>query len=438
VVGNETIQEASPSSREPMRKKWQIAWVHNGNAGGSKRFAFEMVRNLSARGHVIDEFIVRGSESNGDYLPLKPFVRTSSEIIMRNPDLSWLRPYLLSLYAQLGATLWTMRKVEQEFERLVSVINATEYDFVHIDQYPTCRAVGILPYLRRPSVVYSHQPSSVPYEESSRDTSLGQNSARKGFYRSLCDTASNLSTCVLKRRVIIQTKLAHLILTNSYYSKEILFQRYGCHSRVCYSGVDTEEFRPTLLTVEPMVLSVGRIVRQKQHNLVVEAVGMIEKDLRPHVVIATTEHIEHPEDSCYTEELRCMAKDYSVDLTFRYRPSQPELSRLYSQAMALVFVPIMEAFGLVALEAMAAGTPVIGVKEAGIRESVIDGVTGILVDRDASQIAAAITQLQQHKETRDEMSKRAVEHVRARWTWERTVDRYEDEVRKLLSSRGHP
>ena len=54
---HETIHEASPSSKEPMRKRWQIAWVHNGNAGGSKRFAYEMVRNLSARGHVIDEFI---------------------------------------------------------------------------------------------------------------------------------------------------------------------------------------------------------------------------------------------------------------------------------------------------------------------------------------------------------------------------------------------
>src|SRR5215217_2765802 len=173
----DAIPEISTSSKKSMRRKWQIAWVHNGNAGGSKRFAFEMVRNLSARGHVIDEFIVRGSESNGDYLPLKPFVRTSSEVIVLNPDLSWLRPYLLSSYVQLGATLWTMRKVEREFEQLANVINATEYDFVHIDQYPTCRAVGILPYLQRPSVVYSHEPSSVRYEESSRDTSVGQNSA---------------------------------------------------------------------------------------------------------------------------------------------------------------------------------------------------------------------------------------------------------------------
>ena len=436
---HETIQEASPSSKRPMRERWRIAWVHNGDMGGSKRFAFEMVRNLSARGHVIDEFIVRGSVSNVDYLSLKPHVRSSSEVIMRKAYPLWrLRPHLLGCYAQLGSTLWTMRKVKQQFEGIANVINATEYDFVHIDQWPACRTIGILPYLRRPTVVYSHEPSAVRYEESLRSTSLGQNSARKGFYTFLCDVASKFSTHALNRRDIIHTKLAHIILANSYYSKEILFQRYGCHSKVCYPGVDCSAFGLATLPVEPMVLSAGRIIRLKQHHLVIEAVALIERAQRPRVVIATPEHIERLEDPCYSEELVRMAKDRDVDLTVRYRPSQLELAGLYSQTLALVLVPIMEPFGLVAIEAMASGTPVIGIKEAAIRESVIDGTTGILVDRDVDQIAAAITQLQQHKETRAEMSRQAVEHVRAHWTWERTVKRYEEEVRKVLNTRAHP
>ena len=435
---HEIIQEASLSSKEPTREKWRIAWVHNGDMGGSKRFAFEMVRNLTARGHVIDEFIVRSSVSNVDYLSLKPYVRTSSELIMLKTDLSWLRPYILGSYAQLGAILWTMHKVKRELERLASVINATEYDFVHIDQYPSCRTIGILPYLRRPNVVYSHEPSLVRYEEFSRGTSLDQNSARKGFYQSLCDVASKLSTHVLNRRDIIQTKLARIILTNSYFSKEIFFQRYGCHSKVCHPGVDCSAFGLAISPVEPMVLSAGRIIRLKQHHLVIEAVALIERTQRPRVVIATPEHIERSVDPRYSEELVQLAKDRDVDLTVRYRPSQLELASLYSQTLALVFVPIMVPFGLVAIEAMASGTPVIGIKEAAIRESVIDGATGILVDRDAGQIAAAITQLQQHKETRAEMSRQAVEHVRAHWTWDRTIQCYEEEVRKLLSTGSHP
>jgi len=70
-------------------------------------------------------------------------------------------------------------------------------------------------------------------------------------------------------------------------------------------------------------------------------------------------------------------KDKEVDVTVKYQPSQQELVSLYSLAMALVYIFLMEPFGLVALEAMACGTPVIGVRESGIRESVIDGITGI-------------------------------------------------------------
>lgn len=419
-----------------MRKTWQIAWVHSGNAGGSKRFAFEMVRRLAARDHVIDEFIVSGVVSNGYYLPLTPFVRASSEVTLRRSDMSWLRPYLLSSLAQVVATFWATRKVTRTMERLAETINTAGYDYVHIDQYPSCRAIGVLPYLRKSTVVYSHEPSVVRYQDSSSVKILASASAIIRFYKSLCTGAHSLSSYLTDCQDIAATKLAQLILTNSYFSKEVLFQRYGCHSKVCYPGVDCSIFELSALPVEPMVISAGRIIRTKQHHLVIRAVALIERTQRPRVVIATPEHIECQDDSCYSEELRCMAKDTSVDLTIKYRPSQLELAGLYSQAMALVFVPIMEPFGLVAIEAMACGTPVIGVKEAGIRESVIDGLTGILVDRDASQIAAAITQLQQHTETRDQMSKRGVEHVRAHWTWERTVDCYEEEVRKLLSSHG--
>ena len=434
---HDIIQEASPRSMDPMRKRWRIAWVHNGNMGGSKRFAFEMVRNLAAHGHVIDEFIVRGSVSDGDYLPLRPFVRTSSEVILLRPDMSWLRPYLLSSLAQLGATFRATRRVNRTMERLAKTINTAEYDYVHIDQYPCCRAIGVLPYLQKPTVVYSHEPSAIRYQDLSLVETSETNAAIFGFYKSLCTGAQALSSHLIDCQDIAATKLAQLILTNSYYSKEVLFQRYGCHSKVCYPGVDCSAFGRAILPVEPMVLSAGRIIRTKQHHLVIEAVALIERTQRPRVVIATPEHIERSEDRCYGKELVRLAKDRDVDLTVRYRPSQLELASLYSQALALVFVPIMEPFGLVAIEAMASGTPVIGIKEAAIRESVIDGATGILVDRDADQIAAAIIQLQQHKETRAEMSRQAIEHVRAHWTWERTVKRYEDEVWKTLNTRAH-
>ena len=56
----------------------KIAWCHGGDAGGSKRAAFEMVRELARRGHVIDEYIVRDSTPYRDHFPLAPFVRRST------------------------------------------------------------------------------------------------------------------------------------------------------------------------------------------------------------------------------------------------------------------------------------------------------------------------------------------------------------------------
>ena len=369
----EIMQNGRVAAVGSARSALRIAWVHGSNAGGSKRFAFEMVRALSARGHTIDEFIVRGPTSNPDFLPLAPFVRTSTDLVVQSPDLSWVRPYLLGSYAQLGALLWGNRKVSQEIRSLTEKINATDYDFVHIDQYPSCRAVALLPELRCPTVVYSHEPSAVRYEVPRIEVANQRQANRRGAYQALCDVATGLSAYVLDRRDIAQTRGANLILTNSYYSREVFFQRYGSDSKVCYCGVDVSMFRAEAMQIEPMVLSVGRVVKPKQHHLVIDAVGLIDPGLRPRVVIATPEHINGMDDPSYGAALVRSAESKGVSLVVKHRASQQELVRLYRQALALVFLPVMEPLGLVALEAMACGAPVIGVKEAGVREAVRDG-----------------------------------------------------------------
>jgi glycosyltransferase involved in cell wall biosynthesis len=105
--------------------------------------------------------------------------------------------------------------------------------------------------------------------------------------------------------------------------------------------------------------------------------------------------------------------------------------------MALVFISLMGPRACRS-DAMACGmpVPVIGVREAGIRESVVDGITGVRVDREPIQIAAAIVRIQQ-KEMCMRMSRREVEDVLARWRWEYTVDWYEEEVQKLFYTREH-
>jgi glycosyltransferase involved in cell wall biosynthesis len=181
-----------------------------------------------------------------------------------------------------------------------------------------------------------------------------------------------------------------------------------------------------------MVLSAGRIVGAKQHHLVIEAVAKIHPSRRPQVVIATPTSETRHEDFAYFSRITEMAKAAGVDLNIRCKPSEAELVALYNQSLVLVFMPIMEPFGLVALEAMACGTPVIGVREGGVRESVLDGQSGILVDRDSTELAEAIDHLVQNPDVRNRLGQQAGVYVRSQWTWAQSIDRYEKEIEKLL------
>jgi glycosyltransferase involved in cell wall biosynthesis len=69
----------------------------------------------------------------------------------------------------------------------------------------------------------------------------------------------------------------------------------------------------------------------------------------------------------------------SIPVIFIDRPSDALLALLYSRTLALVF-PALEDFGIIPVEAMAAGTPVIGLTRGGVSESVLDGVTGALIE----------------------------------------------------------
>ncbi len=403
-----------------------IAWCHNAVTGGAKRAGQEFVRELSRRGHVIDEFIV-ADEPIDDYLPLQPFVRATYRTALGKPPVPPdLRPYLLETTAAFAYQWFRARMTERALRQTADRINHGDYDLVNIDQHPFCWVAGLLPYLRRPAVVYSHEVSMQRYlTEPVQPTGAGL----RGVYARWCQAPIAMARQAKERREANRIRLAPLVLTNSRYSVDLWAQR-GHDAKLCYYGVDHQLFRPLGLPVEPMVLSVGRLVPAKGHDLVIESIAALPPEQRPRVVVAT------PETTAVyvrlVDDLRRLACERQVELQIMFAPEQDELVRLYNQALAMIFVPQMEPFGLVAIEAMACGTPVIGVREGGLPESVVDGVTGLLVERDASQIAAAVQTLRAQPELRERLGRQAREHIERSWTWERAVDRYEQMVREFL------
>ncbi|MBI5142772.1 MAG: glycosyltransferase family 4 protein [Nitrospirae bacterium] len=116
-----------------------------------------------------------------------------------------------------------------------------------------------------------------------------------------------------------------------------------------------------------------------------------------------------------SESFRALATRLGLDMAVHFtgKVQREEVARLCSTSKLLVVPSIWpEPFGLVALEAMASGMPVVASRAGGLQEVVSDGVTGILVKpNDAAELAAGILRVLEDDELRARMEKAALKAV---------------------------
>jgi starch synthase len=102
----------------------------------------------------------------------------------------------------------------------------------------------------------------------------------------------------------------------------------------------------------------------------------------------------------------------------------PEVVQLYSHAAVFVCPSIYEPFGLINLEAMACGTPVVASRVGGIPEVVVDGETGWLVEPgDATALGQALREALADPERARRMGEAGRRRVEAHFSWDRIADR---------------
>ncbi len=95
-----------------------------------------------------------------------------------------------------------------------------------------------------------------------------------------------------------------------------------------------------------------------------------------------------------------------------------------------------ESFGIVLIEAMAAGLPAIATDYPGVRAVIDEGDTGLLVPRgDAAAVAGAVGQLVAAPERRREMGERGRAKAIAEWSWPRLVERMDDAYAQAIAAR---
>ncbi len=210
----------------------------------------------------------------------------------------------------------------------------------------------------------------------------------------------------------------------------------GDKIEVIPNGVDIWEFARLPRVPdgnEPIVgLFVGRIdPDQKGLHTLVRAVALLSTSIGLQIRLVG-------EDWGGTEPLRSLAHRLGVSdrVAFVGKLSRAELLQEYAQAQFFVLPSIFEPFGIVLLEAMAAGLPVIASRVGGIPEIVEDGRTGLLVEPgNPGALAEALRHLCRDEVLRRSMGHSAREQV-AHYDWDLIVPRILSVYAEALEGRG--
>lgn len=180
----------------------------------------------------------------------------------------------------------------------------------------------------------------------------------------------------LRRIDIAKTRKLEHVITNSHNIAGQLQKIYQLHADVIYPPIDVDSY-PISNTHEDYYFYAGRLISHKHVDLAIRACNKLNRRL-----IIAGEGLERAN----------LEKIAGGSIQFVGRVTDDQLKTLYANCRALLF-PSDEDFGLVPVEAQAAGRPVIAYRSGGALETVIESQTGVFFDKqDEESIIEAILQ----------------------------------------------
>lgn len=279
---------------------------------------------------------------------------------------------------------------------------------VHYFSYPALWMLFVGRLLRRPVVLSFHGSdlSSVPYPANYR-TSL----------QIACALADGYTACS-------ENLLGYL--------KPLLSRVQNTHAMAIHNGIDVQPSGAEIPDVpSPFIFVSSRFVEKKGVRVILEAGAVLrDRGVQVPIVIAG--------DGPERDRLRKVASDLGIETQVVFLGTvSHEVSRALTAISTLVAIPsYWEAFGMVALEAMAACKAVVASDTGGLPEIVLDGETGLLVaPGDAPGFADAIQSLIADPERREAMGQRGHDRAIQCFTWARMVDGYLDIYSRTRRSR---
>ena len=400
----------------------KIAIWHNLPSGGASRAMFYQTKGLLEAGHYIEVWSPEGA-----FNVLSEF---SESLIFHFIPMALKKnepSFIENIGAVFGKENSNIKVMKANCQQAANEINAGGFDvvIVHPCLYFAVSFVGR--YLKNPAVLYLQEPFRSFYENADGifwaaipPISL-RSSISVSYWRwFLMDTFATRHKRIQMREEQYNLTFYARLLVNSYFSAESVMRAYKRKGEVCYLGVDTDLFRPLSLVRQNVVMGLGTFMRHKSPETVIKALALLPIENRPKLI-----WVANSIDEQYVEEIKLLAKSVNVAWELKVAVTDVELVRLLNQARCLVYPSLLEPFGFATLEANACGLPVIGIPEGGIRETVINGQTGLWSSFQPTALANNIQNLLHDETVWSQFSKNGIKNVKDNWTWTRSVAQLE-------------
>jgi glycosyltransferase involved in cell wall biosynthesis len=300
----------------------------------------------------------------------------------------------------------------------------------------------------RPDVVHAHfWMSALAATQAATDTALPVAvtfhalGSVKRRHQAGADTSP--STRLATERLLAQ-RVDRIVATATEEVEEL--RRMGAPAeaiRVVPCGVDTEHFRPDgpQAPRDPGVrrlLSLCRLVPRKGVDDAIRAMADLPDC---ELVVAGGPDSEHFDADPEVQRLRRLAIEVGVADRVRFAGAvaRPDVPALIRSADLMLALPWYEPFGMVPLESMACGVPVVGTSVGGLRDTIEDGRTGLLVPpRTPAAVAMAVRRLLASPGLRGAMAEQGPRVAAQRYDWSRVAQATEAVYGELLGVQTLP
>ncbi|KND00720.1 uncharacterized protein SPPG_03836 [Spizellomyces punctatus DAOM BR117] len=409
----------------------RIAFVHPDlGIGGAERLVVDAAVGLQSRGHSVVLYT-----SHHD--PTHCFQETRDGTLKVSVAGDWLPRHLFGKGYILFAIL---RSVVLSFSLCLG--HSGQYDLLVVDQLSA--SIPVLRFANAKILFYCHFPDKLLTK---------RQSLLKKIYRLPVDFLEEQTT-----------RMADKIVVNSRFTAGVFMRAFPSIKQapdVLYPGVPLKSYCKEVNTADPTViplmseqqllLSINRFERKKNIELAIYTFERLREQIPGkfptlRLIVAGGYDTRVRENVEYLEELELLAiqmgflthvynhgsKPPPKDAQVVFIPSFNDEQRtfLLARSLCLLYTPSEEHFGIVPVEAMYAGLPVIAVNNGGPTETVVDSVTGFLRNPDPTEFADAIAKLATGVVRKEDLGSKGKTLVEEKFSSEALID----ELERIIST----